>query len=264
MRVSVFAGISLAALLAAAPALAADIARQPVYKAPPPLVPVVYNWTGFYAGINAGYGFGGSGNVLTAGQAAPNAAEIGAGIRPGSVSLDNSGFIGGGQIGYNWQFGSIVAGIEADADYTGFRDRQTFVNAGLNNTFRQDLDYLGTVRGRLGYAWDRTLVYATGGLAYGGLNNKVDFFGPAGQLQYSGRDSSTKTGYTVGGGIEQAFGNGWSAKLEYLYYNLGSDTVNAALVAGGGGVGTGYNTSFKNDGHIVRAGLNYKFNAFAF
>lgn len=261
MRVCVFAGISLAALIVATPALAADIARQPVYKAPP-MVPVAYNWTGFYVGINAGYGFGGSSDVLTAGQDPATAAAIASGARPGSVSLDRSGFLGGGQIGYNWQFGSMVAGIEADAAFTDFGDRTTVTSGALNSTFHQNLDYLGTVRGRLGYAWDRTLIYATGGLAYGGVNNRVDFFGPAGQLSFTGRDDGIKTGFTVGGGIEQALGGGWSAKIEYLYYNLGHDTVNVAAVPGGGGVGTGYTSRFEEDGQLVRAGLNYKFNGF--
>ena len=240
MRVSVFTGISLAALLAAAPALAADIARQPVYKAPPPVVPIVYNWTGFYAGINAGYGFGGSGNVLTAGQTPANTGEIAAGLRPGTVSLDNSGFIGGGQIGYNWQFGSIVAGIEADADYTGFRDRQTFVNAGLNNTFRQDLNYLGTVRGRLGYAMGPTgswMPYVTGGIAFGDIQNSVTGFGSA-------RD--TKVGYVLGAGIEAALSGPWTAKVEYQYVDLG----NGPTV---GGVGSNFKAN------IIKAGLNYRF-----
>jgi outer membrane immunogenic protein len=259
MRVRVLAGISLAALVIATPALAADIAARPIYKAPP-MVPVAYNWSGFYVGINAGYGFGGSSNVLTTGRDPATVASITGGARPGTVSLDRSGFLGGGQIGYNWQFGSIVAGVEADIAYTGFGDSATFTSGALSSTFRQNLDYLGTARGRLGYAWDRTLIYATGGLAYGGVNNRVDFFGPAGQLSFTGRDDSIKTGYTVGGGIEQALGGGWSAKVEYLYYNLGHDNVSVAAVPGGGGVGVGYNTRFEEDGHLVRAGLNYKFN----
>jgi outer membrane immunogenic protein len=261
MRIRVLAGISLAALIVATPALAADIATRPIYKAPV-LVPVAYNWTGFYVGINAGYGFGGGSDVLTAGQDPATAAAIASGARPSTVSLDRSGFLGGGQIGYNWQFGSMVAGIEADVAWTDFGDRTTFTAGGLNSTFRQDLDYLGTVRGRLGYAWDRTLIYGTGGLAYGGVNNRVDLFGPAGQLAYSGRSDGIKTGFTVGGGIEQAIGGGWSAKLEYLYYNLGHDNVNVGAIPGGGGVGTGYTSRFEEDGHLVRAGLNYKFNAF--
>ncbi len=260
MRISVFAGIGLAALVTAAPALAADLSARPVYKAPM-MAPLAFSWTGFYAGVSAGYGFGGSGDVSTTGQSGVNVAALAAGTRPGLLSLDNSGFIGGGQIGYNWQFGSIVAGIETDISYTNFGDRVTINTGVLNNTFRQNLDYLGTVRGRLGYAWDRTLVYATGGFAYGGVNDRVDFFGPAGQVQFSGRTDRTKTGYTVGGGIEQSIGAGWSAKLEYLYYNLGDNVVNVAAVPGGGGAGTGYNTRFENDGHIVRAGVNYRFNS---
>ena len=131
----------------------------------------------------------------------------------------------------------------------------------LNNNFRTRMEYFGTVRGRIGYAWDRTLVYATGGLAYADIENSATFFGPAGQLQFAGRNRRTEAGYTVGAGIEHAFSSNWSVKAEYLYYDFRDETVNVAVVPGGGGGGTGYNSRFENDGHIVRAGLNYKFGA---
>ena len=103
------------------------------------------------------------------------------------------------------------------------------------------------------------MIYATGGLAYGEVRNNAAFFGTAGQLQFAGGTSRTEVGYTVGGGIEHAFTPNWSVKAEYLYYDLGANTVNVALVPGSGGAPTGYNSRFENDGHIVRAGLNYKF-----
>jgi outer membrane immunogenic protein len=121
------------------------------------------------------------------------------------------------------------------------------------------MDFFGTVRGRLGYVFDRTLVYATGGFAFGDVNNTVNFFGPAGQLQFTGSTDNVETGYTVGGGIEHAFAPNWSVKAEYLFYDLGRNTVNVAVVPGSGGGGTGYNSTFSNEGHIARIGLNYKF-----
>lgn len=270
MRVSLFSGVALAALIAA-PAMAADM---PIYTKAPPVMMAPFSWTGFYVGFNAGYGFSGSNSVTTTGQGAANIAAVADGARPGSISLDRDGFIGGVQIGYNWQFGNIVAGLEADIQYTDMRDSvngiTTLAVAGpngtppgtRNNVFNQELDYLGTVRGRLGYAWDRTLLYATGGLAYGGVNNSASFSGPlpAGVTQFTGSRRETEVGYTIGAGIEHAFGGNWSLKAEYLYYDLGDTTIAVNNVLGPAGAGgPGYDSTFRNDGHIVRAGLNYRF-----
>jgi outer membrane immunogenic protein len=257
--------VGIALLAGTTLASAADLRRAPVKAPPPPPVPV-WSWTGFYIGVHAGYGFGADDNVDTTGQAPANIANVLGGARPANVSLDRDGFVGGGQIGYNWQFApNWLFGIEADISYTDFRESTTVTTlplAGpgtLNNTFSSRIDWLGTVRGRLGYVFDRTLIYATGGLAYGDVRNSVDFFGTAGQLQFTGSTSGIETGYTVGGGIEHAFLPNWTVKGEYLFYDLGSRTVNVAVIPGSGGGGTGYNSMFKNDGHIARIGLNYKF-----
>jgi outer membrane immunogenic protein len=258
---------ALATLCLSLPALAADLPAR-VTKAPPAVVVAAYNWSGFYLGVHAGYTFGEDDNISTTGQAAANIANVAGGARPGLVRTDRDGFIGGGQAGYNWQLTpNWVAGVETDISYVDVRRDRTVVTiplngiGTLNNTFRTRMEYFGTVRGRIGYAWDRTLLYATGGLAYADIENSVAFFGPAGQLQFSGNNSRTKAGYTVGAGIEHAFSPNWSAKAEYLYYDFRDETVNVAVIPGSGGGGTGYNSRFENDGHIVRAGLNYKFGA---
>jgi outer membrane immunogenic protein len=260
---------ALSALLAA-PALAADLPAR-MYTKAPPIVSPAYNWSGFYAGIHAGYGFGDNDDVSTVGQAPINVLNVAGGARPGSVGLDRDGFIGGGQIGYNWQGGpNWVFGMEADISYTDLRETRTVVTAplagpgSLANSFTSNMDYFGTVRGRLGYAWDRTMVYATGGLAYARIENSAAFFGTAGELQFVGGNRRTETGYTVGGGIEHAFAGNWTMKAEYLYYDLGSNTIGVNFVPGSGGGGTGYDSRFENDGHIVRAGLNYKFGGMAY
>jgi outer membrane immunogenic protein len=258
--------LGVALLAGTTAASAADLGRRPL-KAPPVAAPVaVWNWTGFYVGAHAGYGFGDNDSVDTSGQAAINITNVLGGARPATVGLERDGFVGGGQMGYNWQFApNWLIGIEADISYTDFRestDVRTVPLAGVGsllNTFSTRLDYLGTVRGRIGYVVDRTLFYATGGLAYGDVRNTVNFFGPAGQLQFSGRNSSVETGYAVGGGIEHAFLPNWTVKGEYIYFDLGRDTVNVAVIPGSGGGGTGYNSTFRNDGHIGRVGLNYKF-----
>lgn len=265
MQKLIMGAAALSTICLLSPAVAADLAARPYTKAPAYVSPA-FSWSGFYAGINAGYGFDDDKNILTTGQAAANIANVAGGARPGSVRLENDGFVGGGQIGYNYQFApSWVLGIEADIDYTDLHKSTTITTTALNgvdrlnNTFTNGLEYLGTVRGRLGYTFDRTLFYATGGLAYGEVRNSANFFGPAGQLQFTGSNSGIRTGYAVGGGIEHAFVANWTVKAEYLYYDLGRDTVNVAVIPGSGGGGTGYNTSFSNSGNIVRAGLNYKF-----
>lgn len=255
---------ALAALCLSMPAFAADLPAR-VTKAPA-LVSPAYNWSGFYLGVHAGYTFGEDEDITTTGQAAGNIANVAGGARPARVNLDREGFIGGGQMGYNWQVGpNWVLGLEADISYVDIRRDVTVVTAplagggSLNNTFRTRMEYFGTVRGRIGYAWDRTLLYVTGGLAYAEIENSVNFFGTAGQLQFTGNDRRTETGYTVGAGIEHAIAPNWTVKAEYLFYDLGNHTVNVAVIPGSGGGGTGYNSRFENDGHIVRAGLNYKF-----
>ncbi len=253
------AGVALAALVGT-PALAADMAARPYTKAPPMVAPV-WNWNGFYGGLNAGYGWSDRNDIVTVGQVPANAATVAAGLRNPLVNVNRDGFVGGGQIGYNFQFSPTwVLGVEADIQYVdGRRTFATVGTSGLSNTFRTGLDYLGTVRGRLGYTWGATMLYGTGGFAYGGVNNGASFLNGAGALAFFGQERTTRTGYTVGGGIEHMFAPSWSVKAEYLYYDLGRSTVGINLVAPGLGVGTGYNTSFRNDGHIVRAGLNYKF-----
>ena len=259
--------IAAALLAGTALASAADM-RMPMKAAPMAVAPI-WSWTGFYIGAHAGYGFGGDDSIDTTGQAAGNIANVLGGARPARVTLDRDGFVGGGQIGYNWQFApNWLFGIEADISYTDFRESVSIVTlplvgAGtLNNSFSSRMDFFGTVRGRLGYVFDRTLIYATGGFAYGDVRNSVNLFGTAGNLQFTGSTSNIETGYTVGGGIEHAFAPNWTVKGEYLFYDLGRNTVNVAIVPGAVGAGgTGYNSTFSNDGHIGRIGVNYKFGA---
>ena len=304
--------LSVAALALAmtGSALAADL---PHYKAPPPPPPPPPPmWTGFYVGLNAGgtWAQSNSVNVISFpmfaqpgfGVAAisPIYASLSALGASGVVSGGNSsGFIGGGQIGYNWQFyNSFVAGIEADIQgvATGGGNNATtsalIANAGfglpaapsvlmattLSSTKR--LDYIGTVRGRLGWLFTPTLLaYGTGGLAYGGVsvntsiaqfNNEAAVF-PAGLNAAAaafgtGAFSDTRVGWTVGGGLEWMFWPNWSAKVEYLYYDLGNVSYAVSPMATlevttpfvYTVVGSQARTRF--NGNIVRAGVNYHFN----
>ena len=256
------------------PAVGARAADLPLARKAPAMTSSLFTWTGFYGGINAGFKFSGNDDVHTEGQAAPNIANIAGGARPGFVALNRNGFIGGIQAGYNYEVGQygqfgplsrLVLGIETDISYTDFRDSTTVTTAQLgtgaplSNSFSSRLNYLGTVRGRLGIANDRALFYATGGLAYGESEHHINMFGATGNLQFAGDSSKVKTGFAVGAGVEYALTYNVLLKGEYLFYDLGKDTVNVAVLPGSGGAGTGYNSRYDDNGHIIRVGMNYKF-----
>ncbi|MCJ2077755.1 porin family protein [Methylobacterium sp. E-016] len=273
-----FALAAVASATLAASAGAADLPR----RAPPPVfTPVpVFTWTSFYLGANAGYAFSERDNVRTAGIGALQL-NVDRGLRRSSVPLPQDGFTGGGQIGYNYQFtpgSGIVVGIEADAQYTDLQRRrtETIFNPAFNpnvltNSYRTELNYLGTVRGRIGYAFNRVFVYGTGGFAYGDVTQSVTFQTGA-PVTYAARRSSMETGYAYGGGIEYAlptesFLNFFRAsavtiKGEYLRYDLGSRNLFVANVGPAGTPGIGYISRLSTEGSLARAGINYKFGTY--
>jgi outer membrane immunogenic protein len=253
--------VALLTLGLAAPALAADL---PV-KAPP-LVPVaIYSWTGFYAGINGGGGFTQDRTVIV-NETFAGVPFVG-GTWPGTGNFGSrsaSGGFGGGQIGYNWQRDHIVFGLEADFEGSGITGSSTAtlpyvvapntITAGVS----ERLDWFGTARGRIGWAWDRFMLYATGGFAYGQVKSTLsmsDTFGFSANIT----DSSTRTGYVVGAGGEYAFNNNWSVKAEYQYIDLGRRTLSGPeFIAGAPSPVFAVNNSMRYDYHTVRVGLNYK------
>lgn len=217
------------ALLAGATgtALAADISRRPAAmptKAPAYVTPL-YNWTGFYAGINGGWGFGRSSWTSTIGT---------------TGDFDVSGGLVGGTLGYNYQVGQGVFGIEGDIDWSNIKGTTTSgcpLGCETRNT------WLSTVRGRLGYAADQFMPYVTGGAAFGNVRASTPAFAGA---------SDTRIGWTAGGGVEVALAGNWSAKAEYLYVDLGSFNCGT-----GCGVAPTNDVSFHT--HLIRGGLNYRF-----
>ena len=213
------AGLALAALVAVPlSAQAADL-PAPSYKAPAYVGPAAATWSGFYVGVNVGYGFGTSNWDVPA------------------VATDPKGVLAGGTIGYNLQTGSWVWGLEGDFDWSNMKG--TAGCAGPDCETR--LSWLGTARGRIGYGgWSSMMPYITGGAAYG--NVKATRFGDS---------SATRLGWTVGAGLEYALWSNWSVKLEYLYADLGS--FDCGLTCGA----PVDNVTFKS--HIVRTGLNYRF-----
>ncbi len=264
--------LSTAAILSmTATAVAADLPRRTVAPAPVVAVAPVFTWSGFYVGVSGGGMFGET-RVRTAGVLPGNIANVTALARPARVTVDQDGFLIGGTAGYNMQFGAFVAGIEGDISYTDIDGRTTYLNpapfgagpfpvGSTRSTFRTDMDYLATVRGRVGVAFDRVFVYATGGAAIADTTYTADFGAPVtGAQQFFGRRSDTQLGYTVGAGVETAITDAVSLKAEYLYYDLGSITVNVPAV-GAGGAGA-YTSRFDQDGFIVRGGANFRFGSF--
>jgi outer membrane immunogenic protein len=276
------AGLALALISGAA--LAADL---PTHKAPPVAAPSAYNWGGLYGGINVGYGFA-NGTTSTGSLGGTYSNTVGRvnTTTPLSASWSNSamtpsGVVGGGQIGYNYQITPMfVAGIEADIQAADMGSTVKYATANLsgngytaiNNA--KNVDWFGTARARIGVVvpgYSNFLVYGTGGFAYGYVNNTVGVgttlttINPVAGVSGSSTSGNTQVGWTAGGGIEwspQTF-PAWSAKIEYLYTDLGStnQAIYATYAAPGQG-SFGGNHQSPTQFNVVRAGLNWHFNPF--
>ena len=215
MKSILVASVALALGAGLVSANAADIQQRSMPTKAPAYVTPVYNWTGPYIGISGGYGFGSS-----------DFSGVGGNVDP-------DGGLFGATIGYNWQLGAFVTGIEGDISWSGLSDRGTC--GGLS--CRVENNWLGTVRGRLGYNGGRWMPYVTGGLAVGDIDASIATVGSS---------RSTEVGWTIGAGVEAAIAGPWTAKVEYLYVDLGrGDSI--------GGSRPDLTTN------IVRAGLNYRF-----
>jgi outer membrane immunogenic protein len=222
---------SVAVISLSTVASAADLAARPYTKAPPMVDPVT-NWSGFYIGAMGGYSWSDHGRVTVLGVAATGNGD------------DIQGGFGGGTIGYNWQAGSWVFGLEADAAGADISDSETA--AGVTITDR--IDAFGTATGRIGYAVGASLFYAKGGYAW--ADNKLSL-GVAGVGAFS--ESHVHSGWTVGGGLEYMFAPNWSGKVEYMYADYDSETYLGSVIPGG----VGFDAAF----HSVKAGINYHFGA---
>jgi outer membrane immunogenic protein len=269
---------STAALLALlTTSMAANAADLPV-KAPrpAPIIPPPFSWTGFYVGANIGGGW--SSNWSSRLDPLPTPTFFG--VTPVSFSNNASGIIGGGQIGYNRQFNTNwLFGFETDFQGTNLKGRSTVAPILLSNGvtpipgssafMNRELDWFGTVRGRLGLTYDRWLVYGTGGFAYGEVKGSADFSFFASTiagdfpLAFPVTFSHTKPGWTAGGGAEYAlpgtYGN-WTIRAEYLFVSLsGDDSVTSSGVPPQPPPTAVRFTWNRTDFHIARFGLNYKF-----
>jgi outer membrane immunogenic protein len=241
-------GLSVGGIL---PAVAADLPPPPaamVYKALPP---VLFNWTGFYIGGNGGYGWGTANTTVTGLTPDPPSDTIG---------LKPAGWLGGAQVGYNWQGAGNpwVLGLEADIDGSG--------EAGTGScsapsciptaTARAAYPWFGTFRGRIGWTPAPTwLLYATGGLAYAETEFRLNQLGV---VSYG--YENWRLGWTVGGGVEYAFLGNWSVKAEYLYLDYGTANVTLPMSGPTGPAPLGpIGISTRWTDNVFRAGINYRF-----
>jgi opacity protein-like surface antigen len=248
--------LSVLALLGACSfAEAADLKSPPPVASDPVPAPEIFTWDRFYVGANLGGGFGdGAGSVSgfgTDGALAPNFAWTFPGHRPGGV-------IGGLQAGHNWRFDDVVVGFEADAQAAG-------LSGGLGLPFlalHQTVEWFATLRGRVGYlVRPDLLAYGTGGFASGSGSSRFSFVDGAGNSG-EGLTNPTRTGFAAGGGLEWAFAPDWSAKLEYLFIDLGRNRGQGFNLVDpdGNGVANGATLSgVANRFHVVRAGVNFHF-----
>jgi outer membrane immunogenic protein len=247
-RVLCFLAATAAISLGGLPARAADLGA-PQYNPPPP---PPYSWSGFYFGANGGFG----GNQFQYPFTIGSIPALGIGATTGTSSLTSSGFFGGGQIGYNWQFAPTwVAGIETDFDGANIQGKATTSANTLSGNVGSTLNWFGTVRGRVGYLVTPTaLLYATGGWAYGQTTSSANV--TALGLAALASTSKTQNGWTAGAGIEYAFNPWLSLKTEYLYLDLGTNN----LVSGSPG-GVPFTLSEKTTVQTVKVGLNVKLGA---
>jgi outer membrane immunogenic protein len=235
---------ALFSVAAAGGAFAADLPQRMPAKAPVfAPAPVAYNWSGFYFGVNVGGIFGNQDVSLVNNATGGTAAS-------GSVSPD--GFIIGDQIGYNWQINQWVLGLEADIQGSSAKEDGAPLTAlGSSVTYTSRLRWFGTVRGRIGYAFDRFMPYITGGYAYG--DARMDGIANTGGVTRNFENDDTVSGWTLGAGIEWAMLDHWSAKAEYLYVNFGDGPDGLATATTLNIKGTNLTES------IARIGLNYRF-----
>jgi outer membrane immunogenic protein len=272
MRRLLLLGVLLLAVADSNRAIAADVEPPYLPKAPP--VPVLYNWTGFYIGVNGGGGS--SYQSFNGTQVTP----FGSTAFGGNDGL--AGALAGGHIGFNYEFPShVVIGVEADADWADYTNAgsaacSTFTTGAFTGlpagcaTNNQTLNDFGTVRGRLGYAWNRVLFYGTGGWAWGNSsgNSTLNCAGtgcPATSLPFTGGTASVSnslTGWTAGAGVEWAILPNWTLRLEYLFVEFNGVVTNySTTTTTPFGTGTTTTRITSNNGvNVFRAGISYLFN----
>lgn len=221
-------GVALTSALAAGSAFAADLPYPAAPPAPPApaYVPATFSWAGIYVGVNGGYAFGTSDWIDT-----PTGALT-------SGDFSTKGFLAGGTVGGNFQVSALVFGFEGDVDWTDLKGTSAATSPCPSCVTASN--WFGTARGRIGFALDRVLLFATGGAAFGNLEMTPLNIGST---------SETEFGWTAGGGVEVALSQNWSAKVEYLYV----DFVKPSFALGANNISVSFTEN------VVRAGVNLRF-----
>jgi outer membrane immunogenic protein len=231
MKKLLLGSVAILALAIPPAAHAADLPAAPAYKAPAYVPAPVWNWNGFYLGVEGGGGWARTNQADTSGVTTGN--------------YNQSGGLAGGTAGWNWQFNNFVFGLEGDLSWANINGTvSTPICAG--GTCFTNLQWFATERARAGFTWGQFLVYATGGAAEASIKAGQDACG--GVLTICGTNS--RLGWTVGGGVEAMFAPNWSAKLEYLYADFGTHTSYTPIIP----------VNVTERVNIVRAGINYHFN----
>jgi outer membrane immunogenic protein len=245
MKKFVLGAFALAALGMAAPASAADLAARPYVKAPPPMVAPIYDWSGFYIGGNGGWaqsrncwGFIPLGGVVIA-----------------DGCSDRSGGVAGGQLGYRWQTGQFVFGLEGQGDWADLSNSRISTLAPAF-TLHTKTDGIGLFTGQIGYAWNAALLYFKGGAAV--TSNRFDILTTIGGLNLASA-SSTRWGGTVGAGFEYGFAPNWSAGLEYDHLFMGNANNSFSIV---NPIVAGAVNRISQDVDMVTVRVNYRFGGF--
>jgi outer membrane immunogenic protein len=238
---------AVALMMSGGIASAADVQQPRLYMPAPPRA--FYDWSGFYVGGNFGGGWATTKSDFSVAGGAPFA----------SATNGLAGVLGGAQLGYNWQSGPAVFGLETDFQFSGVNGRidappcpASVCGVATSASYSQKMPWFGTVRGRVGYAQDGWLMYATGGYAYARLDTNA--VATAGGASASLSRSETKPGWTLGTGVEVAFSRHWTAKMEYLYVDLGTHNRSWTFA----GLPT-VNDRMRVYENLVRAGVNYRF-----
>lgn len=242
MKKILVVAFGVAALGVSAPASAADLAARPYTKAPMAAPAPIYTWTGFYVGVQGGGGWGRSDETFFG---APNTA-----IFAGTQNYDTSGGFVGGVVGYNWQSGPVVFGIEGDYHWADINGRSAEINAGFGDTYFTKIRGFGDIKGRLGYSTGPALLFVSGGAAVGDIQHRYD---PAAFPSATFVQNNTRWGWTVGAGAEYMFAPNWSAKVEYNYIDFGKSTIQYTPVVAN-------RSEWTDTVHTVKAGVNYHFN----
>jgi outer membrane immunogenic protein len=261
MKKALLSSVALVGLFAG-PAMAADMAARPIYRAPVPLA--VSNWTGFYIGGNVGGSIGIANSTDTLTGAPTAAASV-----TNNERIALPGAIGGGQVGYNWQAGTWLLGVEGDWQWSNEEATSSRLGqvgpalVAFTATDQERIRDLATVRGRVGFIHGDYLWFATGGGAWSRVESNFSLTATAPAIAFAppvlAGFRSNKSGWTVGGGVETLLAGNWSAKLEYLYVDLGTVSNVFAIPTAAAGVFGVNAVSERVSEHIIRVGVNYRF-----